>query len=118
MKQRLLVRVLSPGPPHRQHDTVERSRVVLEKPHPLLTYFVCGLMALGRKSGLEWLETCRDFSITGLQGKFLQRIFTDCVDDLAVDLRQRKCLSTCAQLSLNWPESKLKVEIAVQGHCS
>lgn len=35
----------------------------MEKPHPLLNYFVCGLMAVGRNSGLEWLETCRDFSL-------------------------------------------------------
>ena len=57
----------------------------VEKPHPLLTYFVCGLMAVGRNSGLDRGETCRDFSMW--------------VDDLAVGFWQRKCLSSCAQLS-------------------
>lgn len=34
--------------------TVQRSRE--EKPHPLLTYFVCGLMAVGRNGGRDGLE--------------------------------------------------------------
>ncbi len=69
-----------------QTDSMVQPRRGVEKPHPLLTYFVCGLMAVGRNSGLEWVETCRDFSPLAS----LAYIFIDCVDDLAVDFRQRR----------------------------
>lgn len=54
----MLVRALAAGPPHRHSTALPRTGLrAAEQPHPLLTDFVCGLLVVGRNSGLERVET-------------------------------------------------------------